>query len=162
MNTQPDGVSAMSAELDGDDDGDLQTRYDMLKSWLVEADASNDRLKKHLSDTLEIAHTWQPIYATKLDRDTLALAAQAIGYEPPNAETAASTDDEIINGLMGATISETVRADQLHALAMDYAVLCGELSKGLAPLDEEWLQLRDLGERLDALSNTSSTTPPVA
>lgn len=88
MNTQPDGVSAMSAELGGsmpgDDEGDLQTRYEMLKSWLVEADASNDRLKKHLSNTLEIAYTWQPNYATKMDRDTLALAAGAIGFEPPN------------------------------------------------------------------------------
>lgn len=71
-----------------DDDGDLQTRYEMLQSWLAEADASNDRLKKHLSNTLEIAYTWQPGYATKMDRDTLALAAQAIGYEPPN-----TTDD---------------------------------------------------------------------
>lgn len=65
--------------------GDLQARCDMLKSWLVEADASNDRLRTHLNNTLEIAYTWQPGYATKIDRDTLALAAQAIGYEPPNA-----------------------------------------------------------------------------
>ena len=72
--------------VNGDEDGDLQTRYDMLKSWLVEADASNDRLKKHLSNVLEIAHTWQPCYATKMDRDTLALAAQSIGYELPNTE----------------------------------------------------------------------------
>jgi hypothetical protein len=97
MNTNTDGVSAMSAELGGDmpgdDDGDLQTRYDMLKSWLVEADASNDRLKKHLHNVLEIAHTWQPDYATKMDRDTLALAAQAIAYEPPNAEAEAKPSD---------------------------------------------------------------------
>ena len=70
----------------GDDDGDLQTRYDMLKSWLVEADASNDRLRKHLSNVLEIAYTWQPGYATKMDIDMLKMAADAIGYEPPNTE----------------------------------------------------------------------------
>ena len=91
MNTTTDGVSAMSAELSGDipgdEDGDLQTHYDMLKSWLVEADASNDRLKKNLSSVLEIAYTWQPNYATKMDRDTLTLAAKSIGYElPPNTE----------------------------------------------------------------------------
>jgi hypothetical protein len=72
--------------VEGYEDGDLQTRYDMLKSWLVEADASNEQLKKHLSNVLEIAHTWQPGYATKMDRDTLALAAQSIGYEPPNTD----------------------------------------------------------------------------
>ena len=93
MNENTDGVSAMSAELGGDmpgdEDGDVKTRYEMVKSWLVEADASNETLKKHLAAVLEIAHTWQPGYATKMDRDTLALAAQAIGYEPPNttAET---------------------------------------------------------------------------
>ena len=60
--------------------------------------------------------------------------------------------DELIDGLMGSTIEQTVRADQLHALAMDYAILCGELSKGLSPLDPEWITLRDLGNRLDELS----------
>lgn len=80
------GCDDCTAFVSGDDDGDLQPRYDMLKSWLVEADVSNERLKKHLGNVLEIAHTWQPGYATKMDRDTLALAAQAIGYEPPNTE----------------------------------------------------------------------------
>lgn len=71
--------------VNGDDDGDLQTRYDMLKGWLVEADAVNDILKKHLGNVLEIAYTWQPGYATKMDRDTLTIAAKSIGYElPPN------------------------------------------------------------------------------
>ena len=75
----------LSGDMPGDEDGDLQTRYDMLKSWLVEADASNDRLKKNLSSVLEIAYTWQPNYATTMDRDTLTLAAKSIGYElPPN------------------------------------------------------------------------------
>jgi hypothetical protein len=60
-------------------------------------------------------------------------------------------NESTINGLMGSVITETVRADQLQSLAMDYAMLCGELSKGLSPMDDEWIQLRDLGERLDAL-----------
>ena len=80
-----DSSTELGGDMPCDEDGDLQTRYDMLKSWLVEADASNDRLRNHLSNTLEIAYTWQPGYATKMDRDTLALAAQAIGYEQPNA-----------------------------------------------------------------------------
>jgi hypothetical protein len=77
--------------------------------------------------------------------------AQACG-SVSSTELGRSPEDQIIDGLFGATIEQTVRADQLHELAMDYAVLCGELSKGLGPLDEEWIQLRDLGERLDALS----------
>lgn len=76
--TAPAGVVS-SAELGSD----LQARYDMLKGWLAEADASNERLKKHLGNVLEIAYTWQPGHATKMDRDTLALAAQSIGYELP-------------------------------------------------------------------------------
>jgi hypothetical protein len=81
--TTPAGVvsSTELGAMPGDEDGDLRTRYDMLKSWLAEADASNDRLKKHLSSTLEIAYTWQPSYATKMDLETLSIASDAIGYE---------------------------------------------------------------------------------
>lgn len=63
------------------EDGELETRHQMLKSWLVEADASNERLKKHLHRALEIAYTWQPVYATKMDLDTLAHAATDSGFE---------------------------------------------------------------------------------
>jgi hypothetical protein len=85
--TAPDGVvsSTELGVMQGDDDGDLQTRYDLLRDWLSEADAVNDILKAHLGRVLEIAYTWQPSYATKMDRDTLTLAAKSIGYElPPN------------------------------------------------------------------------------
>jgi hypothetical protein len=87
----PAGVvsSTELGAMPGDEDGDLKVRYDMLKDWLSEADAVNDILKKHLGRVLEIAYTWQPSYATKMDRDTLTLAAKSIGYElPPN-----TTDD---------------------------------------------------------------------
>jgi hypothetical protein len=88
--TQDPCGSDSSAELggiQGDDDGDLQTRYDMLRDWLSEADAVNDILKGHLGRVLEIAYTWQPSYATQMDRETLTIAAKSIGYElPPNTE----------------------------------------------------------------------------
>lgn len=67
------------------DDDNLRARYDMLRDWLSEADAVNEILKKHLAQVLEIAYTWQPSYATQMDRKTLTIAAKSIGYElPPN------------------------------------------------------------------------------
>lgn len=77
----------MTTEDDDDHGGDYQFLHDMLRSRLEESDASNERLRAHLSNTLEIAYTWQPDYATKMDRDTLQLAAQEIGYEPLNKAT---------------------------------------------------------------------------
>lgn len=68
-----------------DPDGDLQTRYEMLRGWLVEADSSNEILKKHLCAVLEIAHTWEPDYATKMDKETLSIAAETVGHEKPEA-----------------------------------------------------------------------------
>lgn len=95
--TAPAGVvssTELGGDMTGDDDGDLQARYDMLKGWLVDADAVNDILKKHLGSVLEIAYTWQPNYATKMDRDTLTLAAKSIGYElPPNLSLSDKTPD---------------------------------------------------------------------
>ena len=67
------------------EDGDLPTRYEMLRSWLSEADISNNALKAHLRRVLEIADTWRPDYATKMDRDTLQHAKEAIGEASPSA-----------------------------------------------------------------------------
>lgn len=49
----------------------------MLKSWEADAQAHAELLEKHLRNVLEVARTWQPDYATKMDRDTLELAAAA-------------------------------------------------------------------------------------
>ncbi len=47
----------------------------MHQSWEADANAKAERLAQHLRAVLEIARTWQPDYATKMDRDTLAYAA---------------------------------------------------------------------------------------
>jgi hypothetical protein len=57
----------------------------MLRSWEVDASVRADRLEQYLRNVLEIARTWQPDYATKMDRDTLDLAAAEVG-ERPNAK----------------------------------------------------------------------------
>ena len=44
---------------------------EMLRSWEVDAQRRADLLQQHLRAVLEIARTWQPDYATKMDRDTL-------------------------------------------------------------------------------------------
>jgi hypothetical protein len=47
---------------------------EMLRGWEADAQARSELLEKHLSNVLEIARTWQPDYATKMDRATLSLA----------------------------------------------------------------------------------------
>lgn len=58
-----------------DTDTDAAAVIDMLKSWESDANRRADRLAQHLRNVLEIARTWQPNYATKMDRDTLDIAA---------------------------------------------------------------------------------------
>jgi hypothetical protein len=53
----------------------------MLRSWEADAQARADRLAQHLRLVLEIARTWQPDYATKMDIDTLAHAAASMAKD---------------------------------------------------------------------------------
>ena len=64
---------------DHDPNTDAVAVIDMLKSWESDANRRADRLAQHLRNVLEIARTWQPDYATKMDRDTLDLAAAEAG-----------------------------------------------------------------------------------
>lgn len=50
----------------------------MLRSWEADAESHAELLEKHLSNVLEVARTWQPDYATKMDRDTLAHAEDCL------------------------------------------------------------------------------------
>jgi hypothetical protein len=44
---------------------------EMLRGWEVDAQRRAELLEQHLRAVLEVARTWQPDYATKMDRDTL-------------------------------------------------------------------------------------------
>jgi hypothetical protein len=57
----------------------------MIQGWEADAQRRAELLEQHLRGVLEIARTWQPNYATKMDRDTLDLAAAEVG-ERPNVE----------------------------------------------------------------------------
>jgi hypothetical protein len=59
--------------------GDLVAVINMLQSWQADATKRSELLAAHLRGVLEIAHTWQPDYATKMDRDTIDLAAAEAG-----------------------------------------------------------------------------------
>jgi len=50
----------------------------MLRSWEIDATRRVDILEQHLLSVLEIARTWQPDYATKMDRDTLDMASAEV------------------------------------------------------------------------------------
>lgn len=69
---------------DHDADTDAVAVIDMLKSWESDANRRADRLEKHLRNVLEIARTWQPDYATKMDRDTLQHAEDFADRKTPN------------------------------------------------------------------------------
>lgn len=62
-----------------DADADPVAVIDMLRSWEADATQRAQHLAEHLSSVLEVARTWQPDYATRMDRDTLEHAAKAVG-----------------------------------------------------------------------------------
>lgn len=64
---------------------------DMLRGWEVDATVRADRLAQHLRGVLEIARTWQPDYATKMDRDTLQHAEDFANCKTPNADLSGRT-----------------------------------------------------------------------
>ena len=55
-----------------------------LHSWEADAQARAGLLEQHLRAVLEVARTWQPEYATKMDRDTLQYAQECADRVPPN------------------------------------------------------------------------------
>jgi hypothetical protein len=50
----------------------------MIQGWEADAQRRAELLEQHLRAVLEIARTWQPDYATKMDRDTLDMAAAEV------------------------------------------------------------------------------------
>jgi len=56
-----------------------QALADMHKQWAVEDRRRAELLADHLRQVLEVARTWQPGYATAMDRKTLELAANEVG-----------------------------------------------------------------------------------
>lgn len=65
-----------------DSDTDPVVAIDMLQSWEADAQARADLLERHLRLVLEVAMTWQPDYATKMDRDTLQHAQDCADRKP--------------------------------------------------------------------------------
>ena len=51
---------------------------EMLRSWEADASRRCELLEQHLRSVLEVARTWQPDYATKMDRDTLGFAQECL------------------------------------------------------------------------------------
>lgn len=56
----------------------------MLRGWEVDAQRRADLMEKHLRAVLEVARTWQPDYASKMDRDTLQHAEDFADRKTPN------------------------------------------------------------------------------
>jgi hypothetical protein len=59
---------------------------EMIQGWEVDAQSRAELLEKHLRLVLEVARTWQPDYATKMDRDTLQHAEDFADCKTPNVE----------------------------------------------------------------------------
>ena len=57
----------------------------LLRIWEKDARRRAEMLEQHLKAVLEVAYTWKPDYASKMDLDTLAIAAVEVGFEASNA-----------------------------------------------------------------------------
>ncbi len=68
-----------------EEEGDPVQGILMWQQWEAEAQARADLLEQHLRAVLEVARTWQPDYATKMDRDTLQHALDFADRKVPNA-----------------------------------------------------------------------------
>lgn len=59
----------------------------MHREWAIEDRRRVELLEAHLRQVLEVARTWQPDYASVMDRKTLQLAAAEVGHvahQPPH------------------------------------------------------------------------------
>ena len=69
----------------GDPPFDEALAIDMRESMRIDAQRRAELLEQHLRAVLEIARTWQPDYATKMDRDTLQHAQDCADGKRHNA-----------------------------------------------------------------------------
>lgn len=58
----------------------------MIQGWEADAQRRAELLEQHLRAVLEVARTWQPDYATKMDCDTLQYAEDFADRKAPNAK----------------------------------------------------------------------------
>ena len=56
----------------------------MIQEWEADAQRRAELLEQHLRAVLEVARTWQPHYATQMDRDTLQYAEDFADRKTPN------------------------------------------------------------------------------
>lgn len=70
---------------------ELRTRLDLFQSWHDDDRRRIELLEQHLRAVLEIAGTWQPDYATKMDRDTIQFARECLEGPATEAEQANAT-----------------------------------------------------------------------
>lgn len=63
-----------------------QALADMHKQWAIDDRRRVVLLEDHLRQVLEVARTWQPDYATAMDRKTLELAAKEVGHQEHQPE----------------------------------------------------------------------------
>lgn len=59
----------------------------MIQGWEADARRRAELLEQHLRAVLEVARTWQPDYATKMDRDTLQHAEDFADGKTPNPKS---------------------------------------------------------------------------
>lgn len=83
-----DELQRIREQLHCEAGGDPIAVIDMLKSWGADANRRADALASHLRWVIEIARTWQPLYATDMDVATIAQAEDALKGKPKVAQPA--------------------------------------------------------------------------
>ena len=66
-----------------EEEGDPVAVIEMLRIWEAESSARATLLEQHLRAVLEIANTWQPDYASVMDRNTLKYAQACLDRKEP-------------------------------------------------------------------------------
>ena len=81
------GTESWERKLCADALEEQASAIDLLHSWEADAQARAGLLEQHLRAVLEVAYTWQPEYATKMDRDTLHYAKECVDGKVSTSST---------------------------------------------------------------------------
>lgn len=78
-------MSAETIEQETESVEELRTRLDLFQSWHDDDRRRIEQLEQHLRAVIELARTWQPDYATTMDRSTLRFARECVGVPEGDA-----------------------------------------------------------------------------
>lgn len=83
---------------------ELRTRLDLFQSWHDDDRRRIELLEQHLRAVLEIAGTWQPDYATKMDRDTIQFAKECLAGPGQQAAPRPADSQSLVENMCALSV----------------------------------------------------------